>query len=110
MKIIFKNRKLKKLANDDRLRDREMGMLRSKIFRLRMSELMAAESLEDIRYVVRANYHELTGNRKGQWACNLDHPYRLIFEPIENPIPLKDGKYIWSEIKGIKILEVTDYH
>lgn len=56
-------------------------------------------------------YHELTGDRKGQWACDLDQPYRLIFEPHENPIPTDNsGKYIWLEIKGVEILEITDYH
>ena len=35
---------------------------------------------------------------KGQWACNLDQPYRLIFVPQENPIPTnEDGKCIWIE-------------
>jgi len=56
-------------------------------------------------------YPELTGDRKGQWACDLDQPYRLIFEPHENPIPTDNsGKCIWLEIKGVEILEITDYH
>ena len=56
-------------------------------------------------------FHELTGNRKGQWACDLDHPYRLIFKPQESPIPTdKDGKFIWIKILGIEVVEIKDYH
>lgn len=76
----------------------------------RLRDLLAAETLEDVRYLP-GHYHELVGNRKGQWACDLDQPYRLIFEPHENPIPTnKDGKYIWIEIKGVEIVEIENYH
>ena len=57
------------------------------------------------------NFHDLTGNRKGQWACNLDNPYRLIFVPHENPIPTNsDGQYIWVEIRGVEIIDIENYH
>ena len=50
-------------------------------------------------------------NRKGQWACDLDQPYRLIFEPHENPIPTNEhAQYIWLEIKGVEIVEIVNYH
>jgi toxin HigB-1 len=56
-------------------------------------------------------YHELREDRKGQWSCDLDHPYHLIFLPQENPIPVnEDGQYVWCEILGIEILEIADYH
>ena len=36
--------------------------------------------------------HELSGNRKGQFAVDLKHPQRLIFEPNHNPLPRRaDG-------------------
>jgi len=82
----------------------------TKLFEIRLDDLRAAESLEDLRYV-SGSYHELSQNRKGQWACNLDQPYRLIFKPQENPIPTdNDGKYIWCEIEGIELTEIIDYH
>ncbi len=50
-------------------------------------------------------------DRKGQWACDLDHPYRLIFTPHETPIPTDpNGRYIWIEIKSVEIVEIVDYH
>jgi len=53
----------------------------------------------------------LKNNRKGQWACDLDHPYRLIFTAAENPIPInRQGQYKWIEIIGIEIIEIINYH
>lgn len=34
-----------------------------------------------------------------------------IFEPHEEPIPTdKSGKYIWLEIRGVEVIEITNYH
>lgn len=66
--------------------------------------------MEDLRFPP-GKFHELTGDQKGQWACILDDPCRLILEPHENPIPSdNDGRYLWIEIKGIEIIEIVDYH
>ncbi len=44
-------------------------------------------------------------------GLDLDQPNRLIFEPHEDPIPTDGaGKYIWLEIKGVEIIEITNYH
>lgn len=110
MKITFSDKKLRKLANDDRLMVKELGKERAKLLRRRLTQLEDAENLEQVRHLP-GHYHELTGNRKGQWACDLDQPYRLIFTPHENPIPAnEDGQYIWLEITGVEIIEVTNYH
>jgi proteic killer suppression protein len=98
------------MANDRNYAIRKLGNQRAKLFGDRLDDIDAATSLEDVRYLP-GNYHELKGDRKGQWACDLDQPYRLIFEPHEDPIPLdENGKYIWIEIKGVEILEITNYH
>ncbi len=110
MKITFSDKKLRKLANDDRLMVKELGKERAKLLRRRLTQLEDADNLEQVRHLP-GHYHELTGNRKGQWACDLDQPYRLIFTPHENPIPAnEDGQYIWLEITGVEIIEVTNYH
>lgn len=76
----------------------------------RIGDLYDAETLEDVRNLP-GHYHELVQNRKGQWACDLDGPYRLIFTPQERPIPTDaNGKYIWIEIQGVEIIEITNYH
>jgi proteic killer suppression protein len=110
MNVTFKHKKLSALVHDDRKLDREMGRKRADKIRLRLAQLKAVETLEDLRHVA-GNYHELKENRKGQWACDLDQPYRLIFTPHENPIPVNDsGQYEWTKIKGVEIIEIIDYH
>ena len=110
MNIKFENNNLEKYANSDRLGFKKLGEKRFKKFKQRLDQLKASKTLEDVRFQP-GRFHELTSDRKGQWACDLDHPYRLIFEPQENPIPTDDdGKYIWVEIKAVGIIEIDDYH
>lgn len=110
MNITFSNKNLQRLANDDRKRMKTMGKIRAHKFKLRLTQIHNAESLEEVRNLP-GNYHELTKNRKGQWACDLDQPFRLIFEPHENPVPTDhDGKYVWFKIKGVEVIEIIDYH
>lgn len=110
MEIIFKEKKLERIANNDLRLFKELGTIRAKKLRLRLSQLKTATTLEEVRYLP-GNYHELKDNRKGQWACDLDQPYRLIFTPQERPIPLnEDGQYIWIEITAIEVIEIINYH
>lgn len=110
MEITFNDPKLEKLANDFKKCQKEMGQIRAKLYNKRLGDLRNADALEDVRYLP-GRYHELTGDRKGQWACDLDQPYRLVFGPHEKPIPTdKDGKYTWLKIKGVEIIEITNYH
>lgn len=110
MNITFKDKKFEKQANNDRKLLKEYGKLRAEKIKARLSQLRFATTLEEVRNLP-GNYHELTNTRKGQWACDLDQPYRLIFTPHESPIPInEDGQYIWLEITGIEIVEIVDYH
>lgn len=110
MNITFANKNLKKWANNDKQAIKKLGKRRAELYKQRLDDLMDVATLEEVRYLP-GNYHELKGNRKGQWSCNLDQPYRLIFEPHEHPIPTNEsGQYIWGEIKGVEIMEITDYH
>ena len=112
MKITFRSSKLKNAANknDDRWLKKHYGKLRAEKIILRLNQIRFANTLEDLRHMP-GNYHELKNERKGQWACNLDQPYRMIFIPHEHPIPVNDdGQYIWSEIFGVEIIEIINYH
>jgi len=110
LKITFTHKKLENLVNDDRKMLKEFGKIRAQKLRLRLTQLLDAESLEDVKFMP-GNYHELKNERKGQWACDLDQPYRLIFTPHEKPIPInEDGQYVWIEIKGVEVIEIVNYH
>ena len=58
-----------------------------------------------------ARMHQLKGNRDEQFAVDLVHPYRLVFEPNHDPLPRKkDGGINLEQVTAIKIMEVVDYH
>ncbi|WP_343700145.1 type II toxin-antitoxin system RelE/ParE family toxin [Chitinophaga sp.] len=110
MEISFTDKKLEKLANDDRMRVKEFGKSRADKIKARLAQLRFAANLEEVRYSP-GNFHELSNNRKGQWACDLDQPYRLVFTPHETPIPVNQhGQYVWAEITGIEVIEIVNYH
>jgi len=110
MDLTFYDKKLRKSANDFKKLQKQFGKIRAKKISQRLGDLLDVENLEETRNLP-GNYHELVGDRKGQWACDLDGPNRLIFEPHEDPIPEdEDGKYIWLEIKGVEVIEIIDYH
>jgi proteic killer suppression protein len=76
-----------------------------------MMELKAAISLDDISRLPPARCHELTGNRKGQLSVDLEHPYRLLFIPANNPLPeTKNGGLDWPGVTEIEIIGVVDTH
>lgn len=111
MDIFFSTKKLEKEFNDSNLLQRRHGPRRAKLIRRRLDELRAAESLSVMRQLPAARCHELIGNRSGQLSVDLDHPYRLIFKPYDNPIPQKpDGGLDWTRITKIKIVEIEDTH
>jgi proteic killer suppression protein len=110
MIITFDDKKLKKYANNNKLAIQKMGANQARIYQKRLEDLAAAESFADLEYLP-GKFHQLKENRKDQWACNLDHPYRLIFVPGENPIPKNEsGMQILVEIKNAEIIEIKDYH
>lgn len=77
----------------------------------RLAELSAAESLQDIKNLPTLRCHELKGKRKGQLACDVTHPLRIVFRPANEPVPrLSDGGLDWSRVTAIEVLEIVDYH
>jgi toxin HigB-1 len=111
MLIDFKNCKIQKIFNSSKLLDREYGPKMAKTIKRRMDDLKAAEKLSDIPIHPPCRRHQLKGQRDEQFAVDLIHPYRLIFEVNNDPIPRKEDKGIdINKVTAIKILEVEDYH
>ena len=111
MDITFRDERLQKIFNSEKNLVRKYGAENAKQIQLRMAVLAAALCLEEVPHYPPERRHELTGNRKGQFAVDLKHPKRLIFEPNHNPIPCKtDGGFDLKEITAITIFGVEDYH
>lgn len=111
MIISFKTKKLEKIFNSEKELIKEYGKKTSRVIMRRMALLRAAIHLGEIPHKPPPRRHELTGQRKGEFAVDLDHPYRLVFKPDHDPQPFKeDGGLDLSQIINIKILKVEDYH
>lgn len=111
MDIIFKKKQMRDEFNSEKKLTKQHGKKRADRIMSRMGQLRAADCLEDLRYGP-GRFHELTENRAGQIACDLDHPYRLILEPADEPKPvLPDGKGLnWHKVTIVKIIGIEDYH
>ena len=94
MEIVYKDRKLGGLVKDVRNLSRVLGQKRATILLRRIDDMSAATGKQDL-LALPGRYHELTGNRRGEWACDLDQPYRLIFK-VERQV--------------ITITEIVNYH
>ena len=89
---------------------RHLGRIQAVKFLLRINNLLDATSFEDLRNVP-GHFHELTANRKGEWAFSLNEPYRLIVTPSKRPIPMNEnGRFVWSEIRSAIVVEIVNYH
>jgi proteic killer suppression protein len=111
MEIHFKHRKTQGACNSERESVRQWGALRARKIRQRLAELAAAETLGVIGALPSARLHELQGDRAGEFAVDVGHPFRLVFEPWHNPVPkTADGGIDKSQITAIRILSVEDYH
>jgi len=102
---------LQKICSTKRATVKELGPKGGKNLMQRLSELSAAITLSDISYLPPPRLHELSGNRKGQFSVDLDHPYRLLFIPANDPIPMRDDGGVDKEkIDQIEITEIEDTH
>lgn len=111
MDILFGDQKLAKVCGNDSLRIRKFGPMRAELLRQRLAQFRAAKNLEVLRWLPQVRCHELKSNREGTLAVDLGHPYRLIFEPANNPIPRKtDSGLDWTSVTVIRVLSVEDYH
>ena len=98
MEITYKNRRIEKVCTDVKVSDKTYGNEMSNKIQMRIDQITAAETVEEMIQYHIGRCHSLTSNRKGQYAVDLVHPYRLIFE--------KHGE----QIQIAHIMEIVDYH
>lgn len=77
----------------------------------RLAVLKNAGTLSLVPATKPERCHQLTGKRRGQYAVDLVHPHRLVFEATHEPIPRKEDRTIdTDQVTAITIIEVVDYH
>lgn len=98
MKVEYKNKGIEKVCEDASVAQRKYGQKMAKKIHQRIDEIRAADSVELMIQFGIGRCHPLHQNRKTQYAVDLVHPQRLVFE--------KKG----NEIQIANIIEIVDYH
>lgn len=98
MDITYRNKKIERLCTDARVSDKTYGNEMSGKIQMRIDQIRAVDTVEEMILYHIGRCHPLTNNRKGQYAVDLVHPYRLVFEKHGNVIQLAH------------IIEIVDYH
>lgn len=98
MLITYKSRMLMKICTQASVAEKKYGTRMAEKIHQRVDELSAADSVDMMVKFHIGRCHALSGNRKGQFALDLVHPYRLILA--------KRGE----EISLVEIQEIVDYH
>ncbi len=98
MEITYKNKKIMRICTEAQYAEKKHGYEMAEKIQQRIYEISYADSVEYLIKYHIGRCHALSQNRKGQYAVDLVHPYRLVFE--------KKGK----EIQIANIIEIVDYH
>ncbi len=98
MQITYKSRRLEKVCTSAYEAEKQYGREMAQKIQMRLDQISAADSVEMMIQFKIGRCHPLTGNRKNQYAVDLVHPFRLVFEQMG------------TEIRIANILEIVDYH
>lgn len=98
MQIEYKSRSLEKICTIAHEAEKRYGQRMAEIIQQRTDQIRAFDTVEMLVQFKVGRCHPLIGNRRGQYAMDLVHPFRLVFE--------KRGE----EIQIVRIIDITDYH
>lgn len=98
IQISYKTSQLRKVCENADVASKKYGVEMAEKIHQRIDEIRAATSVEMLIQFRIGRCHPLHGDRKGQYAMDLTHPYRLVFEKIND------------ELVAVEILEIVDYH
>ena len=107
MKVIVKDKNLKKIFDkqDTKKAIKLYGSNRAQKIYQRYTELVNISNFQLLLSKRIGMCHSLSGNYKGCYGLNLDHPYRMIIKPKFT----KDEKDLIS-VTIVSIEEIVDYH
>ena len=96
--ISYKSKKLEKICTDYSVAKRFYGEGIAVKIHQRMGEIRAIASVELLLRFSIGRCHQLKGNRSSEYAMDLVHPFRLVFDITGHGIQL------------VRILSIEDYH
>ena len=98
IEIHYRTNKLKRVCENAEVATKEYGNEMAEKIHQRIDQISVADNVEMlVRYRI-GRCHGLLGDRKGQYAMDLCHPYRLIFTKED------------SHTVSVRIEEIEDYH
>lgn len=103
MEILFANSQIEKVCTSPERAVKKYGARCARILLDRMRQMRLSENIRELSQQ-SGHFHALTGERKGQWACNLLGGLRLVF------VPGARGEMVLKEITYLTITEIVDYH
>ncbi|MDO4268167.1 MAG: type II toxin-antitoxin system RelE/ParE family toxin [Eubacteriales bacterium] len=98
MKVEYRTQSIEKVCTDASVAERKYGAEMAEKIQLRIDQISAADTVEQMIQYKIGRCHPLKGKRTGQYAVDLVHPQRLVFEKHN------------SEIQIANISEIIDYH
>ena len=111
MDIFFKTRKLARVFNSERGLRKQYGDRMARTIAIRLAVLKHARTLSMVPVTPPDRRHRLAGKRRDQYAVDLIHPYRLVFEPRRGSAGTSDiADRDIGGVTAITIVEVIDYH
>jgi len=111
VELSFSNKKLAKLLNSEKNTLRHYGPDNGRRILVRLSQLAAAASLDELAALPQIRLHELKANRDEQLSLDVKHPDRLIIVPDHAEMPRKaDGGLDWGRITSVTVIEIADTH
>lgn len=105
MEIRFKDKKMQKLCEQSAKLRAKFGELKAKRILMRLGDLLDAVHLYDVSKLPQTRLHPLLGSRKGQFAVDTVHPYRMILLPCNGTV---EDLHTITEVEIISMNE--DYH
>ncbi len=98
MEVEYKNRSIEKVCTIASVAEKKYGRDMAEKIQLRIDQIRAVDTIEQMIQFNIGRCHPLHQNRQGQYAVDLIHPMRLVFEKKE------------SEVQIACIVEIVDYH
>lgn len=110
MKILYATKRIEEICTDEK----KCKKYRSDIVKgvmLRHNALETADSMEDLKNLdPGGRWHQLCGNREGQWAGKLNKNYRIIVEPSDDGLKITKVEKSTGRETSVTILSIVDYH
>jgi plasmid maintenance system killer protein len=109
MKVSFV-KALGKVLNSEKAMLKQYGQLTAPLKR-RLAVLVSEPNLDKVSKGPPERCHELTANRRGEFAITIKDKWRLILVPDHDPIPRrKDGGIDLKSVTDVLVTEVSNHY